>query len=274
MTGSFGIWLRGLRSGLVTFRREPVLGLKRILLPASYWRTAEFAYVWNHLCQPRNAHVLDLGSPKDLAAFLARDAGCWVVATDILPEAVSLSERYAAAQGLAGSGPGRVTSEVQDGRALPYADNSFDAAFSVSVLEHIPERGDVAAMRELVRVTRPGGRIVVTTPFDRAYRETFVDGPVYERRSVAGQQVFFERHYDKQTLAERLLSVSGVRVVDLQLWTERLFPVERFLGRLGPARALVSPLEAALAASCLRVAKADDETPPKAAFFTLQKLPA
>ncbi|MDQ2914235.1 MAG: class I SAM-dependent methyltransferase [Chloroflexota bacterium] len=45
-------------------------------------------------------------------------------------------------------------------RRLPYADASFDRVLSALVLEHVP---DVAAfLRELGRVTRPDGRIVVT----------------------------------------------------------------------------------------------------------------
>lgn len=43
--------------------------------------------------------------------------------------------------------------------ALPYADGEFDAAFSVQVLEYVD---DVAlALREIHRVVRPGGRVVV-----------------------------------------------------------------------------------------------------------------
>lgn len=43
------IWMAGLRIGAATIPREPVLGLKRLILPVSYWRTAEFAYVGRRL---------------------------------------------------------------------------------------------------------------------------------------------------------------------------------------------------------------------------------
>ena len=42
---------------------------------------------------------------------------------------------------------------------MPYADDSFDAAYLVTVLGEIPDQG--AALRELRRVVKPGGRIVV-----------------------------------------------------------------------------------------------------------------
>jgi SAM-dependent methyltransferase len=46
-----------------------------------------------------------------------------------------------------------------DARALPYPDGTFDGAFLVAVLGEIPDQD--AALRELARVLRPGGRLVV-----------------------------------------------------------------------------------------------------------------
>jgi len=268
---ALGIWAAGIGVGLRTLRKEPVLGLKRLALPVSYWRAVEFAYAWRQLDRPRGARILDVGSPKDLAIMLARHRGYEIVATDILPEAIDLSRRYAKAQGLDGRGPGRVHSEVQDGRALPYPDGSFDAAYSVSVLEHIPYRGDSVAIAELLRVVRPGGLVVVTVPYDRRYRETFVDDSVYERKRVGSEPVFFERHYDRESLATRLLSSETGEVIDLNLWGEGLVRMEALLNRLGPLRAALSPLEAFLSTALLRQVEPDGRGHPMAAFLTLRR---
>jgi arsenite methyltransferase len=47
-----------------------------------------------------------------------------------------------------------------DGLALPLPDGSVDAAFANMYLHHIPE--PLAAIRELWRILRPGGRLVIT----------------------------------------------------------------------------------------------------------------
>lgn len=51
---------------------------------------------------------------------------------------------------------------VAAAEALPFADNSFDLALSHEVLEHVQD--DRAAMAEMVRVLRPGGRAVIFVP--------------------------------------------------------------------------------------------------------------
>jgi len=48
------------------------------------------------------------------------------------------------------------------GERLPFADAAFDVVFSHEVLEHVAD--DRACVAEMVRVARPGGRIVVFVP--------------------------------------------------------------------------------------------------------------
>jgi SAM-dependent methyltransferase len=56
---------------------------------------------------------------------------------------------------------------------IPEPDQSFDFAFSNSVLEHIPELPPV--LREAARVLRPGGAFVATVPSDRLH--ACLEGP-------------------------------------------------------------------------------------------------
>ena len=52
-----------------------------------------------------------------------------------------------------------VTATRSDATSMPYEAGSFDAAYLVTVLGEIPEQD--AAIRELARVLKPGGRLVV-----------------------------------------------------------------------------------------------------------------
>ena len=73
---------------------------------------------------------------------------------DIQQEMLDHTMRRATEQGIANITPTRA-----DARELPFDEDSFDGAYLVTVLGEIPDQG--AALRELRRVVRPGGRIVV-----------------------------------------------------------------------------------------------------------------
>jgi SAM-dependent methyltransferase len=55
------------------------------------------------------------------------------------------------------------------GMALPFADGSFDAVVIVSALEFMSDPG--ACLRESLRVTRPGGRVIAVTPRIHAFTD-------------------------------------------------------------------------------------------------------
>ncbi len=51
--------------------------------------------------------------------------------------------------------------------ALPYREDTFDRVFSISVLEHMDDETLRNAMREMERVLKPGGLLVLTFDFHR-----------------------------------------------------------------------------------------------------------
>jgi SAM-dependent methyltransferase len=59
--------------------------------------------------------------------------------------------------------PGVVVRENDVHPPLPFSDRSFDCVYSVSIFTHLSDRNARAWLRDLARVLRPGGVLIVTT---------------------------------------------------------------------------------------------------------------
>jgi ubiquinone/menaquinone biosynthesis C-methylase UbiE len=101
---------------------------------------------------------------------------------DLQPEMLEHTLRRARDAGITNLEP-----RQGDARSLPYADAAFDAAYLVTVLGEIPDQD--AVLRELRRVVRPGGRVVVGELFGDPHMVTA--GALTRRAAAAGLR--FER---------------------------------------------------------------------------------
>jgi SAM-dependent methyltransferase len=81
-----------------------------------------------------------------------------VIALDVTPEMLDAARP---AVQLAGA-----SVVIADARALPFADRSADAIFAAGLVSHLPDTE--AGLRELARVTSPGGLLVLFHPSGRA----------------------------------------------------------------------------------------------------------
>jgi SAM-dependent methyltransferase len=114
------------------------------------------------------------------------------------------------------SGPGAAVAASRglpvvrgDAHRLPFADGSLDLVTALDVLEHLQD--DHGAARELHRVLRPGGRLVVTVP---------VDPRLWSAHDEAVGHV---RRYTRPEILH-LLTAAGLEVESVRSWMVLLRP--------------------------------------------------
>ena len=88
----------------------------------------------------------------DVAGWVMPDGQVDIL--DLQQEMLDHTMRRAGERGLS-----NVTPTQSDATGMPYEDGTYDAAFLVTVLGEVPDQD--AAFRELARVLKPGGRLVV-----------------------------------------------------------------------------------------------------------------
>lgn len=148
--------------------------------------------------------VLDLGTgTAQIPIELCRqNSQARVLAIDIARHMLAVAKENVRRAGLAD----RIQLELVDAKGLPFADRSFRAVVSNSIVHHIPEPR--AALAEAVRVTAPGG-ILFVRDLARPFDDAEVTKLVYEyaRDCNAHQRQLFD---DSLRAA---LSVGEMRVI-------------------------------------------------------------
>jgi len=151
--------------------------------------------------------LLDVAAGTGSLALQAARAGARVCAVDFAPGMVRLARELLSGAGAA------VCVEQMDGQALRYASASFDAACSMFGLIFFPDPG--TGLRELCRVVRPGGQVLVTSwdrdgfPLPRAVQQALLAVRDLPRPSGPGPAL---RLADRRTL-ETFLIRAGLREV-------------------------------------------------------------
>ncbi len=102
-------------------------------------------------------NVIDIAAGSGALAMLAAKAGARVLAIDFSPGMVALLDARLRDAGFDATG---CAARVMDGQALDIADATFDAAFSIFGVMLFPDPSQ--GLAELARVTRPGGRGIIT----------------------------------------------------------------------------------------------------------------
>ena len=145
--------------------------------------------------------LLDLGCGAGRHAFEALRRGACVTAFDYDEAELKDVAAMASAMADAGDLPAAARSATTRGDAtkLPFPDGTFDRIIAAEVLEHIDD--DMGAIRELVRVLRPGGTIAATVPAFLPERISWAITDEYHAPFVPGGHV---RIYTQAELRNKL----------------------------------------------------------------------
>lgn len=127
-----------------------------------------------------SGRMLDIGTGPGHIPLLvaARIPGSRIVGVDLSANMLAIAERHKAASAFAD----RIEFRLADAKGLPFADQSFDAIFSNTILHHIPDPRPFVA--EAWRVLRPGGVFLIRDLF-RPESEAAVERLVAEHAADA-----------------------------------------------------------------------------------------
>lgn len=187
--------------------------------------------------------LLDVGCGSGWLAARCQAAGGSVWALDLARLGVVAARRRF---------PGIAHFQVADVYHLPYAPACFDAAVLSEVVEHLEDMG--AALAQVARVLRPGGRLLVSVP----YRETILYHLcIHCNRLTPGNAHLHSfdvaglaAHLEAQGLRVVCAEVLGNKLLELASfpWHTRRWPhgawraVDRLLNRLVPRPAFLAML--------------------------------
>jgi SAM-dependent methyltransferase len=184
-----------------------------------WWDAGFTAFLQESLLPQPGERVLDVGCGAGTAELILsalQPGGVHFVGVDLVHARLRDARRAMREQGVAAE------LATADAARLPFAPESFDGAFAVAVLQHVPKpRAVVEALR---RVLKPGGRLVLAEP-DNAARYWFSD-------PASGHEVFAHANEFYSLVEEaagddadpsigprvpRLLRAAGFEVVAVQL---------------------------------------------------------
>ena len=152
----------------------------------------------------KGKRVLDAACGSGYGTAMLAESASSVIGIDISREAVGYARSNYAAAAAAGA---EIDFSEGDCLALPFTDESLDVVVAFEIVEHLKDA--TGFLRELRRVLRPGGLLLLSTPNRLYYTEDRGEvNPFHEREYTfaemdaliapffAHRQIIFENHVD------------------------------------------------------------------------------
>lgn len=152
---------------------------------------------------PTYAHIFNFESSKNfIKGKVVLDVGCWtgqferlayksakkMVAIDSNSEAISFAKKNLS----------DVEFKVATAEKLPFSNSYFDTVFLMDVLEHVTKGSERQILRQIHRVLKPGGNLIIITPHKHLL--SILLDPAYF--------LIGHRHYSMKEISEMLTETS------------------------------------------------------------------
>ena len=194
------------------------LSLKLFFNPVSIVRYFEYDFANSCISNVEEKNILDVSSPYLFGFYVTAKNKCNYLY--INPDMRDLENVRSLANKI--NFTGNHLTKNFDATKLQYQDNNFDRIVSISVIEHVNNNGDSEVMREMWRVLKPGGLLILTFPIKKEYEEEFISKDIYNlNREETEGKFFFQRYYDDKKIEERLLSsLDNFEIIEKKVFGE------------------------------------------------------
>lgn len=129
--------------------------IRKSMGTTSFIRMIEWRSILDWLDLEEGEKVLDVACGDGILSLKIAERGCSVYGIDISENAISRASQFAKRDNVV------YEFQVGDAGCLPYPDGCFNKIVSSSSLEHFHD--DIKALKEMNRVLRPNGTLVLTT---------------------------------------------------------------------------------------------------------------
>lgn len=149
--------------------------------------------LFGHLAAEAGQLVLDIGGGTGRVAQRLRELGAQVIVVDPAPGMLrhAREKRLSAVRALA--------------ERLPFAADSIDRIYIVDAFHHFAHQGQAAI--DLVRILRPGGRLVIEEPDLRRFSVKFI--------AVAEKAALMQSHFYSPSGLADLFAAAGAELVTI-----------------------------------------------------------